>query len=92
MINKGGLLIGAACAGACAIPLVVSLLAGASLATVGATLLKLNWEVVACGALALPAAALLFMRPRRPRTGCRTEGENCSIDGSCGCRPGENAT
>jgi membrane protein implicated in regulation of membrane protease activity len=88
MTNKGGLLIGLACAGACAIPIVVPILAGAGLATVGASFLKPNWEAIACSALALLAVALLFIRPGRARTGSRTDGESCSIDGSCGCRPG----
>jgi hypothetical protein len=92
MMKKGGLLVGVACAGACAIPLVVPLLAGASLATVGTSILKPNWEVIVCGALALLAVALLFMRPRQPPTGCRTEAASCNIDGSCGCRPGAKAT
>lgn len=92
MMKMGGLLLGVACAGACAIPLVLPLLAGASFAVIGGSLLKPNWEVIACGALALLAVALLIVRPRRPRSGCSTKTGSCSIDGSCGCSPGTKPT
>lgn len=92
MLKKGGVLVGVACAGACAIPLVVPLLAGASLATAAASLSKLGWEAIVCGALALVAVAVLFMSARRPRSTCPTEGDSCSVDGRCGCRPGAKAT
>lgn len=94
MAKKGGLLVGIACAGACAIPLVMPLLAGASLATAtaAASFLKPGWEAIACGALALVAVALLFVSAQRPRSDCRTKGESCRVDGSCGCRPGAKAT
>ncbi|MBP7814943.1 MAG: hypothetical protein KA085_02375 [Phenylobacterium sp.] len=92
MMKKGGILVGVACAGACAIPLAMPLLAGASLATAAASLSKLGWEAIACGALALVAVAVLFIGARRPRPAARTDGESCRIDGSCGCRPGAKAT
>jgi ABC-type transport system involved in cytochrome c biogenesis permease component len=92
MMKKGGILVGVACAGACAIPLLVPVLAGASLATAAASLSKLGWEAIACGALALVAVAVLSVSARRPRSTCRTGGESCRLDGSCGCRPGAKAT
>ena len=92
MMKKGGILVAVTCAGACAIPLVIPLLAGASLATASASLLKLGWEAIACGALALVAVAVLFVGSRRPRSTCHAEGESCRVDGRCGCRPGANAT
>ena len=92
MMKKGGILVGMACAGACAIPLVVPLLAGASLATAAASLSELGWEAIACGALALVAVAVLLVSARRPRSTGRTEGDSCPIDGRCGCRPGAKAT
>lgn len=92
MMKKGGILVGVACAGACAMPLVIPLLAGASLATAAAWLAKLGWEAIACGALALVAVAVLFVSARRPRPTCPTEGESCRIHGRCGGRPGAKAT
>ena len=92
MLKKGGILVGVACAGACAIPLVVPLLAGASLATAAASLSDLGWEAIACGALALVAVAVLLVSARRARPTGHTEGESCRTDGSCGCRPGAKAT
>lgn len=91
-MKKGGILVGVACAGACAMPLVVPLLAGASLATAAASLSKLGWEAIACGAVALVAVALLFASARRPRPTSQTEGESCRLDGSCGCGPGAKST
>jgi MYXO-CTERM domain-containing protein len=83
MKKKHGVLIALACAGACAIPLAAPLLAGASLAVVGGALLKPSGEVIACGALAFLAVALLFGRRRK-------DPPSCSADGSCGCRPGHS--
>ena len=92
MMKKGGILVGVACAGACAIPLLVPVLAGASLATAAASHSKLGWEAIACGALALVAVAVLFVGARRSKSPCRAEGKSCRLDGSCGCRPGAKAT
>jgi mercuric ion transport protein len=82
-------LIALACAGACAIPLALPLLAGAGLLTAGATLAKPSLEAIACGALALVAVGLLVLSRFRPAGRCnRGEGASCGVDGTCGCRQG----
>lgn len=81
--------IALACAGACAIPLALPLLAGAGLLTAGAALAKPSFEAIVCGGLALLAIGLLLLPRLRPAKRSATgEGSSCSVDGSCGCRQG----
>ena len=69
-----------ACAACCAVPIVMLLMGGATLAGTGVALSP-SWDTVACGALMLivVGAALLLVRPRRPAP-------SCSVDGTCGCK------
>lgn len=87
MVKRPLTWIAVACAGACAIPLALPLLAGAGLVAAGA-FAKPSLEALACGALAVMAVALLML-PRlfgaKWRDSC-ADGASCSVDGSCGCR------
>ncbi|MDP3378279.1 MAG: hypothetical protein Q8R97_07210 [Brevundimonas sp.] len=69
-----------ACAACCAMPIVMLLIGGATLATAGAALSQ-SWDAVACGALMLIVlgAVLVLMRPKLPAP-------SCSVDGACGCK------
>ena len=87
MSKKPIALLALACAGACAIPLVLPLLAGAGLIAAGTAWLKPSFEIIACGGLAILAAWLLLLSWRRSRAGpVEAEGATCPTDGSCGCR------
>lgn len=88
MSKKPIALVALACAGACAIPLALPLLAGAGLAAAGASWLKPNLELIACGALAVLAIAVLLRAQGKPaRQADVGDGASCPADGSCGCRP-----
>lgn len=69
-----------ACAACCAVPIVMLLMGGATLAATGVALSQ-SWDAVACGALMLIVlgAALVLMRRKSPAA-------SCSVDGSCGCK------
>ena len=69
-----------ACAACCAVPIVMLLMGGATLAAAGVALSQ-SWDAIACGALMLIVlgAALVLMRPKRPAP-------SCSVDGACGCK------
>lgn len=69
-----------ACAACCAVPIVMLLMGGATLAAAGVALSQ-SWDAIACGTLMLIVlgAVLVLMRPKRPAP-------SCSVDGACGCK------